>query len=107
MGRETLEQVGLGRSTIDHLFVLTETIRSRRDQRKDTYCAFLDLKKAYDTILGNTIWKRLHQVGIKGKMQRVLRSLYDRVQSCVVMEGELTEWFHVNVGLRQGCMLSP
>ena len=40
-------------------------------------------------------------------MQRVLRSLYDRVQSCVVVEGELTEWFHVNVGLRQGCMLSP
>jgi len=46
------EQAGFrkDRSTIDHLFVLTEVIRSRREKRKDTFCAFLDLKKAYDTI---------------------------------------------------------
>ena len=103
------EQAGFrkGRSTIDHLFVLTEVIRSRREQRKDTFCAFLDLKKAYDTIPRDTIWKRLDQVGIKGKMLRVLKSLYNGVQSSVVVGEEMTDWFRVNVGLRQGCMLSP
>jgi len=64
----------------------------------------LDLKKAYDTIPRETIWKRLTQVGIKGKMLRVLKSLYNGVQSSVVVE-EMTDWFQVNMGLRQGCMI--
>ena len=103
------EQAGFrkGRSTTDHLFVLTEIIRSRKEKRKDTFCAFLDLKKAYDTIPRETIWQRLNQVGIKGKMLRVLKSLYNGVQSAVVVEEEITDWFQVNMGLRQGCMLSP
>ena len=70
----------------------TNTVEARLEQegtRKDTYCAFLDLK-AYDTIPRDTIWQRLHQVGISSKMKRVLMSLYDQVR-CVVVEEEMTD----------------
>ena len=40
-------------------------------------------------------------------MNSALRSLYDGVQSSVLVDECMTEWFAVNTGLRQGCMLSP
>ena len=40
-------------------------------------------------------------------MWRVLVSIYERVESCVRVEGNLTDWFPVETGVRQGCVLSP
>ena len=34
-------------------------------------------------------------------------SLYASTKSAVREDGELTDWFDVNTGLRQGCLLSP
>jgi hypothetical protein len=45
--------------------------------------------------------------GIKGKMWRVLKSIYKTVESCVRIEGDITEWFSIETGVRQGCVLSP
>ena len=45
--------------------------------------------------------------GIRGKMWRVLRSIYRKVESCVVVNGVQTDWFPVDTGVRQGCVLSP
>ena len=41
-----------GRGMEDQLFVLTEILRSRGSQRT-TYTAFIDVKKAYDTVWRN------------------------------------------------------
>ena len=40
-------------------------------------------------------------------MWRVVRNLYSEVGSCVRLGEEKTEWFNLDVGLRQGCILSP
>ena len=45
--------------------------------------------------------------GINGKMWRVVRNLDNEVGSCVRLGEEKTKWFEVEVGLRQGCILSP
>ena len=55
------------RGTEDQLFVLTEILRSRGSQRT-TYTAFIDVKKAYDTVWRNGLWKRMWDVGVRGKM---------------------------------------
>src|SRR2546429_9592506 len=39
-------------------------------------------------------------------MWRVVKNLYREVGSCVRLGGEKTEWFGLDVGLRQGCILS-
>ena len=36
-----------------------------------------------------------------------LNALYHDTKAVVRVEDELTEWFEVNNGLRQGCQLSP
>ena len=103
------EQAGFrpGRSTVDHILSVAEVLRLRRKQRKQTHCCFLDIKKAYDTVHRDGLWKRLIEVGIRGKMWRVLKNVYDIVESCVLVGKEQTEWFSVEAGVRQGCILSP
>ncbi len=39
------------------------------------------------------------------KLLRLLRALYEGTQLAVRVEGELTDWFEVRSGLRQGCLL--
>ena len=40
-------------------------------------------------------------------MWRVLKNVYDVVESCVLVGKQRTKWFVVEAGVRQGCILSP
>ena len=40
-------------------------------------------------------------------MFQEVKSLYTTVKSCVRLNSYRTDWFDVNCGLRQGCVLSP
>lgn len=40
-------------------------------------------------------------------MFQSLRALYNNVNCSVRINGHLTDWFTVNSGLKQGCLLSP
>jgi hypothetical protein len=94
-----------GRGCPDQLFVLQETLSSRRNRK--TCCCFIDIKKAYDSVFRDGLWFKLHEKGVRGKMWRVINKLYSKVESSVRVDGKQTEWFEVEVGVRQGCVLSP
>ena len=59
------EQAGFrkGRATEDQLFILTELIKNRKPRK--TFCAFLDVSKAYDRVLRNGLWYQLYKKGIR------------------------------------------
>ena len=95
------------RSCADHLFSLLEICRSRRSQGKKTFLAFIDVQKAYDTVWREGVWRRMDEIGICGRMKRVLWGLYDDVRSSVRIGDRLTETFSIDLGVRQGCVLSP
>ncbi len=42
-----------------------------------------------------------------GKLLEGIRSFYENTSASVQMNGELSESFNVEVGVRQGCMMSP
>ena len=44
-----------GRSTRNHLSSLTNIIETRNKMRKLSFCAFIDFKKAYDTVSGEIL----------------------------------------------------
>ena len=46
-------------------------------------------------------------MGISGTFLTALRSLYKGVKACVRINGKMTEWFNVDLGVKQGCVLSP
>lgn len=78
-----------------------------RDKNVPLYMCFIDLKAAYDTVRRDILWQTVEEYGVSSKLCRLLKSLYADNQAAVRVEGELTEWFRVESGLRQGCLLSP
>ena len=95
------------RSTLDHLTSLTSVIETRKKVRKSTYCAFIDFKKAYDTVNRDILWHKLQNIGIKDKLFIAIKALYEKVLCTVRINGFNTDWFAVKCGLKQGCPLSP
>ena len=45
--------------------------------------------------------------GREREMWRIIRAMYSKVSSCVLVDGEQSQWFDSMVGVRQGCVLSP
>ena len=68
---------------------------------------FVDLQKAYDSVDRELLWKVLARAGVPSVMIDVIRQFHDGMRASVRMDdGELSEWFEVTQGLRQGCVLS-
>ena len=103
------EQAGfrVGRSCADQLLILTEVLAEHRQVGKKVVACFIDVRKAYDRVWRDGLWKALWQKGVRGRMWRVLKEYYEKVQSAVRLDGGNTEWFDVDVGVRQGCVISP
>ena len=46
-------------------------------------------------------------MGVKGKMWRVIKTMYNSSRSAVLLESEKSSTFSVEQGVPQGCSLSP
>ena len=62
---------------------------------------------AYDTIDRHGMWQMLRVYGVGGKLLKAVQSFYVYSRACVLVGNDVSEWFPVNVGLRQGCVMSP
>ena len=49
----------------------------------------------------------LQEYGVDGQLLRAIRSFYCQPEVCVRVNGKQSKPFHLGVGLRQGCVLSP
>ena len=95
------------RSCIDHIFVLITIIRNRKELGKETFLAFIDYKKAFDSVERNYLLYKLAKIGINGKMYRAIAALYSNPRSCVVLNSHETDYFECPIGVKQGDCLSP
>jgi len=102
------EQAGFrsGYSTQDNIYVLQSLIYKSLHSRQRIYCAFIDLRKAYNSVYRQGLWYKLIQYGIQGKLLAIMRSMYDKVKCCVRGHDGLTTFFHTLLGLQQGAVLS-
>jgi exonuclease III len=103
------EQCGFraGRGTTDQLFTLHQVFEKFWEYNRPVFAAFVDLEKAYDRVPRDLLWRTLHEYGIEGRLLGAIQSLYEDCRSCVRINGAKSDWFRVDVGLRQGCVLSP
>ena len=53
------------------------------------------------------MWQMLRVYGVRGKLLKAVQRFYVDSRACVRVGNEVSEWFPVNVGLRQGCVISP
>ena len=103
------EQAGFRKKygTTDHIFNLKCIIDLYLFRGKKLFCAFIDYKKAFDSVNRSILWQKLLTHHVDGKMFKIIHSLYANAKSCVRMGHAKSESFVSNVGVRQGENLSP
>ena len=94
-------------STVDHIFTLFALIQKQLSYHRKLYVAFIDFRKAFDSVDRSKLWVVIKKYGIKGKMYRSLTSMYNVVKARVRVGGDLTDFFLCPVGLKQGEICSP
>ena len=93
--------------TIDAIFILESLIRKSLRGKNKLYCAFVDFKRAFDSVYRMGLWFKMTNSGIDGKLFQLVRSIYMDVKSCVKSMNSLSDFFKSDIGLLQGEVLSP
>ena len=95
-------------STIDQIYTLYAIVQKSLSYKgRKLYVAFVDFKKAFDSVQHNKLLTVLKEEGVKGKYFCFLKAMYESLVSCVRCNGAYSEYFDCPVGVRQGCGLSP
>ena len=55
----------------------------------------------------NKLWKILQEIGIPDQLTCLLRNLYAGQEATVRTGHGTTDWFQIEKGVGQGCILSP
>ena len=71
------------------------------------YTCFVDFSKAFDTIPRDTLLNKLLNFGIEGKFFNIIKNMYTNDKVCIKYNSKITDYFEANLGVKQGCRLSP
>ena len=96
-----------GRGCVDMMYVARQLVENTREHDDVLYVLFVDLKKAYDSIPRDDLWRVLDKVGVPPTMLEIIRSFHEGMRAEVRVGLSSTESIEVMNGLRQGCTLAP
>ena len=77
-----------------------------REFQKNIYFCFIDYAKASDCVDHNKLWKILKEIRIPDHLICLLRNLYARQEATARIGHGTTDWFKMEKGVHQGCILS-
>ena len=86
------------RGCMDQMFAVSQVCEKYPANGKDVFCAFIDRHGMWHML-------RVHRVG--RKLLKALQSFFVDSRECVPVRMDVSEHFPVNVGLRNGCVMSP
>ena len=104
-----LEQAGFRKNNgcVDHVFIISSIMSTYLAQKKKLFVTFIDYEKAFVKVDHGLLWQKLGQAKNTGKVLRVIQSLYQKTKARARVNGELTDVFECNIGVRQGENLLP
>ena len=82
-------------------------IKKAREFQKNIYFCFIDSAKAFECVDHNKLWKILKEMGIPDYLTCFLRNLYAGQEATVRTRHGTTDWFQIEKGVCQGCILLP
>ena len=102
-------QMGFRRKvgTRDQIFNLRLIMEKAHEFNVPLFLAFIDFKKAFDSVQHLKLWAVLEKMGVNNTVVSLLRKLYSEQEATVKVEKELSNWFPIKKGVRQGCLISP
>ena len=85
------------------MYTLGKIIQARKDAGRTTYCFVLGVQKAYHTVWRK--WFKLWEIGIRGKMWRMMKKIMESAKSAVMLDGEISKCVDFLQGVAQRCTL--
>ena len=82
-------------------------IEKARKFQKIIYLCFIHSTKAFDCVDHDKLWKALREMKIPDHLTYLLRNLYAGQEATVRTLYVTTDWFKIEKGVRQVCLLSP
>jgi len=103
------EQAGFrpNRGTRDQITNLRVLMAKMKEHNQPLYMCFIDFQKAFDSVQHERLWWAMLDMGFPSHLVQLLSSLYKNQKASVRIAGVLSEWFSIQKGVRQGCILSP
>ena len=89
-----------GRGTVDAIFIVRQIIEKAKQKKVPLYFHFIDFKASFDTVWRTALWKMLLKIGIDRKIVNILKYMYDNTQCTVMIDGRISKWFPVLIGVR-------
>ena len=81
-------------------------IEKAREFQKNIYFCFIDYTKTFDCVNHNKLWKILKEMGIPDHLTCLLRNLYAGQEAAFRTGHGTMDWFKIEKGVCQGCILS-
>ena len=92
---------------MDQMFAVRQVCNKYLANVKDSFWEFMDLEKSYEMTDRHSMWHIVGVYGVGGKLLNAAQSFYANGISCFWVGMDAGEWFPDDVGLRQGCVMSP
>jgi hypothetical protein len=104
-----VEQAGFRkeRGLRDQIANVRWILERTRERNKPVYLCFIDYAKAFDSVEHSKMWNSMRNMGIPEHLIGLIRNLYTEQEAKGHVEQGATDWFPVQKGVRQGCILSP
>ena len=96
-----------GRSVQDHIYAVRQISETTYRYNNKVHMCFIDLQKAFDSVKRKELWKALEEHGVHNDLIKAIKSFYHNPESLVRIGGQISNRFNIEVGVRQGCILSP
>ena len=96
-----------GRGTRDQIANIHWIIEKVRQFQKTICLCLINYAKALEGVNHDELWKALRDTGITNHLTCLLRNLFAGQEATVRTLYGATDWFKIEKGTRQGCLLSP
>ena len=92
------------RGSVDQIFKLKQIVR-KHERKNVVYVGFIDFENAYDKVNREFLVQVLRMYDMGGKLLNGIKSIYVDSLACVRISEN--EWFRIDSGVRQWCIMSP
>ncbi len=90
-----------GRGCVDMVFAVRQLLEKSWEHRERLFITFVDLRKAYDSVPRETMWKVLVKLGVPEMMVRIIKSFHQDMMASLCVDGKLMDPITVAKGLRE------
>ena len=96
-----------GRGCVDMVFAARQLVEKSREHDESLFVLFVDLRKAYNSVPRQALWRVLEEYGVPPTMVSVIKSFHEGITAVVRVGDSITDDIEVTNGLRLRCTLAP